>query len=70
MANAKSLGTFVKSPLTFIKESRDELKKVTWPSRAATIRYTLIVIIGSIVVGFVTGAIDYVFTKILQSLIL
>ncbi|MEK7556814.1 MAG: preprotein translocase subunit SecE, partial [Patescibacteria group bacterium] len=36
-------------PLQYIKESRDELRKVTWPSRQTTVRYTLIVIGASLV---------------------
>jgi len=54
----------------FIKESRDELKKVSWPSRQTTIRYTVIVIVSSLVVGAVTGGFDYILTIVLQNIIL
>lgn len=54
----------------FIKEAREELKKVSWPSREVTIRYTIIVIIASLAVGFVTGGIDYVLALILEKIIL
>ncbi len=54
-------------PLQYIKESRDELRKVTWPSRQTTVRYTLIVIGASLVVGFVIGGLDFAFTKALET---
>lgn len=58
------------SIVRFFKEARDELKKVTWPSREATIRYTIIVIIASLAVGGIIGGIDYVFTLGLERIIL
>lgn len=54
------------SAVQFVKESRDELKKVRWPSREQTIRYTIIVVISSLVVGTVIGAVDYILTLILE----
>lgn len=54
----------------FFKEARDELKKVTWPSREATIRYTIIVIIASLAVGGIIGGIDYIFTLLLERIII
>ena len=35
--------------IKFIGEARDELKKVSWPSKEETTRYTVIVIIFSLV---------------------
>jgi preprotein translocase subunit SecE len=52
---------------TFIQESRSELKKVDWPSRNETIRFTIFVIVLSIVIAAFLGALDFVFVKILQS---
>ncbi len=53
----------------FIKEAREELKKVSWPSRQITIRYTGIVIVSSLVVGLVIGGIDYLLTLALEAVI-
>ena len=53
----------------FITEARDELKKVQWPTRATTIQYTILVIIGSAIVGSLTGAIDYGLAKLLEQII-
>jgi preprotein translocase subunit SecE len=68
------MATKFKNPITaviqFIKESRDELKKVSWPSRPVTVRYTAIVIVSSIGIGLVMGAVDYAFTFIIKRFIL
>lgn len=55
--------------IRFVRESRAELRKVTWPTRQTTIRYTLIVIGACLVVGFVIGGIDFLFTKVLERLL-
>ena len=56
--------------LTFLKEARIELKKVTWPTREETIRYTMTVIVISTVVAFFLGGLDYIFQYILNTFIL
>lgn len=57
------------SVVTFFTQAKDELKKVTWPSRETTIRYTVIVIIASIAVGLITGGIDYLYTLAIEYLV-
>ncbi|MBI2034121.1 MAG: preprotein translocase subunit SecE [Candidatus Levybacteria bacterium] len=54
------------TPLAFLKETRDELRKVVWPTRSEVIRLTFIVITISIVVGFYIGGLDYILTKITE----
>lgn len=56
-------------PISFIKEVREELNKVAWPSREQTLRYTVLVIIVSVAVGAFLGGLDYILT-VLTSLIL
>ncbi|HLD01898.1 MAG TPA: preprotein translocase subunit SecE [Patescibacteria group bacterium] len=51
------------SPVTFLQQTAEELKKVVWPSRQEVIRLTLIVITISVAVGMYIGALDYMFTK-------
>lgn len=58
-----------KTVVTFVKEARDELKKVSWPSRPTTVRYTIIVIAASLAVGFIIGGIDYLFSLALGRVI-
>jgi preprotein translocase subunit SecE len=56
--------------VTFFREARDELKKVAWPTRQTTVRYTMIVIVSSIAVGLVLGSIDYILVQVLERFIL
>ncbi|TFG35737.1 MAG: preprotein translocase subunit SecE [Parcubacteria group bacterium] len=51
---------------TFLKEVRLEMKKVNWPSREETIRYTLIVIGVSFFVAIYLGGLDYIFSLFLN----
>jgi len=55
---------------TFLKEVRLEMKKVNWPSRKETIQYTLIVIGVSVVVAIYLGGLDFLFSFLLNKLIL
>ena len=47
----------------FFKEVITEAKKVDWPSRAVTLRYTIIVIVISGSVALFLGLLDYIFLK-------
>lgn len=50
--------------IDFLKEVREELAKVAWPSREQTIRYTVLVIIVAVAVGAFLGGLDYILTGI------
>jgi len=54
--------------LRFINDVRDELKKVSWPTRSETIKLTVTVFAISLIVGLYVGIIDVVLAKILTSL--
>lgn len=56
--------------INFIKESRLELKKVSWPTRPQTIRYTLAVILMSLAVAAFLGGLDVAFTYLLNKFVL
>lgn len=57
--------TRVKRPgLSFFKETIAELRKVTWPTRREATRLTILVIIISVVVGLVLGAVDLGLTQL------
>jgi len=56
--------------VTFLKEVRLEMKKVNWPTREQTLRYTLIVIGVSAAVAAFLGTIDFIFTTLLNKFIL
>lgn len=55
---------------TFLKEVRLEMKKVNWPTRETTIRYTLIVIGISAVVAMYLGGLDVLFIALLEEFVL
>jgi preprotein translocase subunit SecE len=54
----------IASPVKFVKEVVGELKKTTWPTRAETIKLTVIVIAISVVVGAFIGVLDATFLRI------
>lgn len=66
----QSLVSRLKVPLTFISEARDELKKVAWPSREVTTRYTIIIVVATVVVGMISGGFDYLLSLFVERLIL
>lgn len=53
----------------YLKESLEELKKVTWPTQKQTYNYTLLVIGVSLAVALFLGALDYIFSEGLQVII-
>lgn len=53
----------------FLKEARQEIKKVNWPSRKETTRYTFFVILISLIVALYLGLLDYMFTNILKLIV-
>ncbi len=55
--------------ITFLKEVKLEMKKVNWPTRDKTIKYTLIVIGVSVAVAIFLGGIDFLFTTLLNRFI-
>lgn len=50
--------------ITFLKEVNLEMKKVNWPTREETIRYTFIVIGVSLAVAIFLGIFDFIFTDL------
>lgn len=54
------------SPITFLKETQDELKKVVWPTKDEVVRLTGVVILVSLIVGLFLGGADFVFTKLME----
>ncbi len=57
------------TPVVFLKETRDELKKVVWPTRDEVIRLTSVVIIVSVIAGIFLGGIDYILTNLLTLIV-
>lgn len=57
------------TPVNFLREVRDELKKVVWPTRAEVIRLTGVVILVSIFVGILLGTADFILTKLIEVIV-
>ncbi len=55
--------------IDYFKETRAELKHVAWPTRKQAIMYTIVVIAISLVTAGYLGFFDYVFSKLLQTII-
>ena len=56
--------------IIFLKEARLELKKVSWPTRNQTVRYTVAVVAMSLAVAAFLGGLDFLFTFILNGFVL
>jgi preprotein translocase subunit SecE len=73
MASASIVNRVTTAPqavVRYVKESYAELRKVSWPSRETTIRYTVIVAASSIAVGAVIGGIDFLLALLLERVVL
>jgi preprotein translocase subunit SecE len=55
---------------TYLTETKTELKRVVWPSRQDTVKYTLIVIGISAVIAVFLGALDFLFQYLLEVFVL
>lgn len=51
------------TPVTFVRETYDELKQVVWPSRGEIFRLTVIVLLLSVLMGIYIGGLDWILTK-------
>jgi preprotein translocase subunit SecE len=60
----------LKQTANFFKESYQEMKKVVWPTKKETLNHTLLVIGISLAAAFLLGAADYLFTLILEKIII
>ncbi|MFH1462250.1 MAG: preprotein translocase subunit SecE [bacterium] len=65
-----NLAKIPKKIITFLKEVKLEMKKVNWPTREETIRYTLIVIGVCLVVAIYLGSLDFILNILLKKFIL
>ena len=55
--------------MEYLSASRAELAKVSWPNRRQTIRLTLLVIAFSLVMAAVLGLMDFIFSNLVQKII-
>jgi preprotein translocase subunit SecE len=55
-------------PRQFLKEVRQELKKVNWPTRPELIAYTIVVLVSVTVLTTYVFGLDFVFSKLVLKL--
>lgn len=55
--------------IEYLKETKAEVKHVSWPTKDQTISYTILVIILSVAVSLFLGAFDAGFRKLLEIVI-
>ncbi len=56
--------------INYLKDTKAELKHISWPTKDQTIAYTLLVLAISLFVAVLLGAFDAVFKKALELFIL
>lgn len=59
----------VKLITNYLREVRAEMEKVSWPKREEVTKLTAVVSIISVIVGVYLGALDLLFTKMLEYII-
>jgi len=59
----------MKKFINYIKDTRAELKHVSWPTKKQSIWFTAIVIVVSLIVSFFLGLFDFIFSLGLDNLI-
>ena len=55
--------------VNYVKETKGELKHVSWPTRRQAIGYTLLVIAVSVVTAFFLGFFDFIFSLGLEEIL-
>lgn len=59
----------MKKLIQFLKDAKTEVAKVIWPTRYDTIRYTVAVVIFSVIIAAILGAADFGLLQGFQALI-
>jgi preprotein translocase SecE subunit len=50
----------------YFRESRIELRKVTWPTREQTVNLTAVVVVVCVALALFLGGLDYVFVQLIK----
>ena len=53
----------------YIKDSKNEIKKVTWPTKKEIKQHTILVITISLAVAAFLGLVDYILTQVIEKII-
>lgn len=56
--------------INYIRDTRGELKHVSWPTRRQAIVWSLLVVVVSVAVALFLGFFDYIFATIIQKFVI
>lgn len=52
--------------LEYFRTSKEELEKVSWPSKQDTLRYSTLIVVGSVAAALFFGALDFGLSRLVQ----
>jgi len=55
--------------IKYLRDTKGEMKHVSWPTRKQALIYTGLVVVVSIIIAIYLGIFDFVFARIIESLI-
>jgi preprotein translocase subunit SecE len=55
--------------IQYLKDTKGELKHVSWPTKKQVVYFTILVVVLSLFTAFFLGAFDTIFTKLLETVI-
>lgn len=58
------------SLITYLKDTKGELKHVSWPTRTQSIVFTVVVVLISIFTAFFLGFFDYILQLVLEKFVI
>lgn len=67
--NRSKYWKYMNKIISYIKETKEEMKNVKWPTRSQTINFTIAVILVSVLIAYYLGFFDYVFKTGLEQII-
>jgi len=53
--------------LDYIRDTKGEMKHVSWPTKSQAIAYTALVLVISIALSIYLGFFDYIFTRVIDA---
>jgi preprotein translocase SecE subunit len=55
--------------LNFFKKTKEEMTHVVWPTRKQTVTYTVLILVITVIVAYMLGFFDFIFTNGLEQLL-
>jgi preprotein translocase subunit SecE len=59
----------IRAIITYVRESKEELKKVTWPSREEVTSFTIVVVVTLLIISFFLWFVDSGLMYFIQAVI-